>query len=78
MKVTWIVTPVGFQRIVKRCPACSTTREFTPSGAFRVNLQKKRLDVWSIYKCTHGDYTWNVSLFSRKHVSKIERQLYHL
>lgn len=77
MKVTWIVTPVGFQRIAKRCPACNTKREFTPSGAFRVNSQKKRLDVWSIYKCTHCDYTWNVSLFSRQHVSKIECELHH-
>ncbi|EDA4820121.1 DUF1062 domain-containing protein, partial [Salmonella enterica] len=47
-----------------------------PSGAFRVNSQKKVLDVWSIYKCTHCDYTWNISLFSRLPVSKIHRDLY--
>ncbi|WP_273870534.1 DUF1062 domain-containing protein [Serratia odorifera] len=76
MKVTWTVTPVGYQRIAKRCPSCSVKREFTPSGAFRVNSQKKRLDVWSIYKCTHCDYTWNISLFSRLPVSKIDRELY--
>lgn len=77
MKVTWTVTPVGHQRIAKRCPSCSTKRDFTPSGAFRVNSQKKLLDVWSIYKCTHCDYTWNISLFSRLHVSKIDRELHH-
>ncbi|MBA3097519.1 DUF1062 domain-containing protein [Salmonella enterica] len=77
MKVTWTVTPVGDQRIAKRCPSCNIKRDFTPSGAFRVNSQKKVLDVWSIYKCTHCDYTWNISLFSRLHVSKIDRQLYH-
>ncbi|HEI9768981.1 TPA: DUF1062 domain-containing protein [Morganella morganii] len=77
MKVTWIVTPVGYQRIAKRCPSCNIKRDFTPSGAFRVNSQKKVLDVWSIYKCTHCDYTWNISLFSRLHFSKINRQLYH-
>lgn len=69
--------PVGFQRIAKRCPSCATKRDFTPSGAFRVNSQKKKLDVWLIYKCLHCDYTWNISLFSRLHVSKIDRQLYH-
>lgn len=42
----------------------------------RVNSQKKVLDVWSIYKCTHCDYTWNISLFSRLPVSKINRDLY--
>ncbi|MEX3018372.1 DUF1062 domain-containing protein [Kluyvera sp. STS39-E] len=77
MKVTWTVTPVGHQRIAKRCPSCNIKRDFTPSGAFRVNSQKKVLDVWSIYKCTHCHYTWNISLFSRLHVSKIDRQLYH-
>ncbi|CAA0284042.1 DUF1062 domain-containing protein [Klebsiella oxytoca] len=77
MKVTWTVMPVGFQRIAKRCPSCATKRDFTPSGAFRVNSQKKKLDVWLIYKCLHCDYTWNISLFSRLHVSKIDRQLYH-
>ncbi|EPP0203412.1 DUF1062 domain-containing protein [Escherichia coli] len=77
MKVTWTVTPVGYQRIAKRCPSCKIKRDFTPSGAFRVNSQKKVLDVWSIYKCTHCDYTWNISLFSRLHVSKIDRELHH-
>ncbi|EAX5087513.1 TPA: DUF1062 domain-containing protein [Salmonella enterica subsp. arizonae serovar 13,22:z4,z23:-] len=77
MKATWTVTPVGYQRIAKRCPSCKIKRDFTPSGAFRVNSQKKLLDVWSIYKCTHCDYTWNISLFSRLHVSKIDHQLYH-
>ncbi len=43
--------------------------------AFRVNSQKKLLDIWSIYKCTHCDYTWNIALFSRLHVSKINREL---
>lgn len=76
MKVIWTVTPVGYQRIAKRCPSCSVKRDFTPSGAFRVNSQKKVLDVWSIYKCTHCDYTWNISLFSRLPVSKINRGLY--
>lgn len=77
MKVTWTVTPVGYQRIVKRCPSCNVKREFAPSGAFRVNSQKKVLDIWSIYKCIHCEYTWNISLFSRLHVSKINRELYH-
>lgn len=77
MTVTWTVTPVGYQHIAKRCPACNVKRDFAPSGAIRVNSQKKLLDIWSIYKCTHCDYTWNISLFSRLHVSKIDRQLYH-
>lgn len=75
MTVTWTVTPVGYQHIAKRCPACNVKRDFAPSGAIRVNSQKKLLDIWSIYKCTRCDYTWNIVLFSRLHVSKINREL---
>lgn len=75
MTVTWTITPVGYQHIAKRCPACNVKRDFAPSGAIRVNSQKKLLDIWSIYKCTHCDYTWNIALFSRLHVSKINREL---
>lgn len=77
MKVTWTVTPVGYQHMAKRCPSCNVKRDFAPSGAIRVNSQKKLLDVWSIYRCTHCDYTWNLSLFSRLPVSKIDRQLHY-
>ncbi|HHZ9436890.1 TPA: DUF1062 domain-containing protein [Klebsiella quasipneumoniae] len=66
---------MGYQHIAKRCPACNVKRDFAPSGAIRVNSQKKLLDIWSIYKCTHCDYTWNIALFSRLHVSKINRKL---
>lgn len=77
MKVTWTVTPVGYQHISKRCPSCNVKRDFTPSGAFRVNSQKKMLDVWSIYKCTYCDYTWNITLYSRLPVSRINKELHH-
>ncbi|HBR1031102.1 TPA: DUF1062 domain-containing protein [Klebsiella quasipneumoniae subsp. similipneumoniae] len=66
---------MGYQHIAKRCPSCNVKRDFAPSGAIRVNSQKKLLDIWSIYKCTHCDYTWNIALFSRLHVSKINREL---
>ncbi|WP_200780644.1 DUF1062 domain-containing protein [Klebsiella oxytoca] len=66
---------MGYQYIAKRCPSCNVKRDFAPSGAIRVNSQKKLLDIWSIYKCTHCDYTWNIALFSRLHVSKINREL---
>ncbi|HBQ0382285.1 TPA: DUF1062 domain-containing protein [Klebsiella variicola] len=66
---------MGYQHIAKRCPACNVKRDFAPSGAIRMNSQKKLLDIWSIYKCTRCDYIWNIALFSRLHVSKINREL---
>lgn len=76
MHVTWTVSPVGYQRIAKRCPTCHIKRDFIPSGMFRMNSQKKLLDIWLIYKCIYCDATWNISLFSRIPVSRMDRQLY--
>ena len=76
MKVTWNVSPAGYQLLSKRCPACHEQQKFTPSGAFRINSQKKQLDVWSSYKCGRCAYTCNISLFSRLPVSKIDPHLY--
>jgi hypothetical protein len=76
MTVTWTVTPVVSAHC-QTLPACNVKRDFAPS-AFRRHpgeFAKKLLDIWSIYKCTRCDYTWNIALFSRLHVSKINREL---
>ncbi|MFO5741431.1 hypothetical protein ACLBPW_25030, partial [Klebsiella pneumoniae] len=36
MTVTWTVTPVGYQHIAKRCPACNATRDLAPACSIRV------------------------------------------
>lgn len=72
MSILWLVKPVGFQSIVKRCPYCKIKSAFFPSGKFRVNAQKKVLDVWNIYKCVRCDYTWNIEIISRAKLESIK------
>ncbi len=76
MNLNWLVTPVGYQLVVKYCPLCKIKRNFYPAGSFRINAQKKLLDIWSIYKCVQCDYTWNVEILSRIHVNRIDPHLY--
>ena len=38
---------------------------FISSGRFRVNAQKKSLDVWLIFKCSVCDSTWNMTVLAR-------------
>ena len=76
MNLNWLVTPVGYQSVVKYCPLCKIKRNFYPAGSFRINAQKKLLDIWSIYKCVQCDYTWNVEILSRIHVNRIDPHLY--
>lgn len=72
----WLVKPLGYQSITKRCPSCEVKKLFYPSGCFRVNAQKKTLDVWSIYKCEKCDYTWNIDIFSRINTNKLDPEMH--
>lgn len=74
--LNWLVKPVGYQSITKRCPNCEIRKLFYPSGCFRVNAQKKTLDVWNIYKCEKCDYTWNIDIFSRINTNKLNSELH--
>ncbi|MGE7994027.1 DUF1062 domain-containing protein [Pseudomonas sp. NPDC089554] len=70
--VNWLIMPLGYQPITKRCPSCETKKLFLPSGTFRVNAQKKTLDVWNIYKCEKCDYTWNIDIHERINTNKLD------
>lgn len=51
--------------VFKHCKKCGRKTEYTSSGMFRVNAQRKYLDIWLIYKCLNCNTTWNVTVFSR-------------
>ncbi|MCL2249904.1 MAG: DUF1062 domain-containing protein [Oscillospiraceae bacterium] len=53
------------------CKGCKMKASFVSSGLFRVNAQKKSLDVWLIYKCSICDTTWNLTVLSRVNPSSI-------
>lgn len=38
---------------------------FRSSMKFRTNAQKKRIDVWLIYRCDRCDETWNLPILER-------------
>ncbi|MEZ4235573.1 MAG: DUF1062 domain-containing protein [Myxococcota bacterium] len=59
------VTPLEPPRVVRRCPRCDAPRPFGSSGAFRVNAQKRRLDVWLVRRCEACDATWNQPVAER-------------
>ncbi|WP_323840726.1 hypothetical protein [Photorhabdus africana] len=40
--VIWLVRPVGYQAILKRCPGCEVKKEFYPAqGVTETELNKK-------------------------------------
>lgn len=64
-KLTWEVQYLSALPIFRYCKKCREKKEFISSGQFRVNAQRKSLDIWLIYKCSSCDTTWNATLFSR-------------
>jgi hypothetical protein len=63
--VVWRVVALTTPRVIRHCPRCGRARPFVSSDKFRVNAQKRRLDVWLIYKCADCDATWNVEVRAR-------------
>lgn len=71
----WNITPLETPNVVRTCSGCSN-RQFKSSDKFRVNANKKTVDVWLIYKCTKCDSTWKMEVIVRKNVSSIDKELF--
>ncbi|WP_101688603.1 DUF1062 domain-containing protein [Dysgonomonas massiliensis] len=61
---TWEIIAKNTPLIKKKCSHCNCNR-FYCSEKFRMNSQKKNVDVWLIYRCLECDSTYNVNIFSR-------------
>lgn len=75
LRVRWTLVPLSPPRPWRPCRRCETLRPFASSGRFRVNAQKKRLDVWLIYRCARCDATWNLPLLERQPVGAVDPAL---
>ena len=65
MKKIWEVQYQTLPPVLKHCKKCGRKMEFISSGQFRVNAQRKYLDIWLIYKCSKCNATWNAAIYSR-------------
>ena len=68
----WRIRPLELPRPWRYCASCATARAFVCSERFRVNAQKKSLDVWLKYRCASCEDTWKLPLFERRSVSEID------
>ncbi len=74
-KITWEVQYLSPPPVVKYCKKCATKTEYGCSGLFRVNAQRKTLDIWLIYKCANCDTTWNATIYSRINSQSLSSEL---
>jgi hypothetical protein len=71
LRVTWRVTPLQPPLVRRHCSRCSGETPFACSMKFRTNAQKKRVDVWLIYRCSICEDVWNLPIFERMNVGDI-------
>jgi hypothetical protein len=77
MILNWTIRPLTAPTVLKNCSRCGCRREFVCSDNFRINAQKKKLDIWLIYRCSMCGCTWNMSIFSRITRDDLDRGLYN-
>jgi hypothetical protein len=67
----WHIRPLELPRPWRYCTSCAAARAFVCSERFRVNANKKSLDVWLKYRCESCEETWKFPLFERRSVSEL-------
>ncbi|WP_029906262.1 DUF1062 domain-containing protein [Prevotella sp. 10(H)] len=72
----WTVIPAGTPLYKKKCTKCKSSDYYYSSDRFRMNSQKRTIDVWLIYKCQICDNTCNITILSRTKPELIDRELY--
>lgn len=63
--VRWQVMPAHTPLLAHHCAHCEQRRSFQCHERFRINGQKRKLDVWLIYKCSDCGATWNLEIAAR-------------
>ena len=74
--ISWEVKVKNTPLLIKKCSHCDSDR-FYCSDKFRMNAQKKNIDVWLIYRCVKCDNTCNLTLLSRSKPDLIDKTLFH-
>jgi len=71
----WCVAPLECPRPLRYCPTCGQVRAFICTDRFRINAQKKSIDVWLNYRCSDCDGVWKYPLLERQSVAALDATL---
>jgi len=72
----WEIKVKNTPTLKRKCNHCNS-KQFYCSNKFRMNAQKRNIDVWLIYRCTACDSTYNLTILSRSKPEMIKKELFH-
>jgi len=73
---TWEIIPTNTPVLIKKCSKCNCQTYFNCSDRFRLNSQKKSMDVWLIYNCKNCSTSYNLTILSRVNPNTLDRKLF--
>lgn len=73
--VIWEIQYCNLPAVLRYCKKCAQKSEYVCTEEFRVNAQRKALDIWLIYKCIRCNTTWNSTIYSRVSPQKLGADL---
>ena len=76
LRKLWLIVPDQLPVVIRRCPKCNEKRDFLNSGKFRVNANGKLLDVWLIYRCSHCDTSFSMTIIERTKKESLNKEEY--
>jgi hypothetical protein len=71
-----LITPLSCPRPIRYCPTCGVAKKFACSERFRVNAQKKLLDVWLHYRCSDCGGAWKYPVLERQSIATLSAEAY--
>lgn len=71
----WEINVKNTPLLKRKCSHCNSDR-FYCSKKFRMNSQKRNIDVWLIYKCVKCDKTYNLPILTRTKPELIHKSLF--
>ncbi|WP_347219964.1 DUF1062 domain-containing protein [Chryseobacterium sp.] len=76
IEYTWEVKAQNTPLLKKKCNHCDSER-FHCSDKFRLNAQKKNIDIWLIYRCVKCHHRYNMTIFSRIRTESISKEMFN-
>ncbi len=72
----WEVRAKNTPLFKRKCNRCDDN-SFYCSEKFRINAQKKKINIWLIYKCVKCDSTYNMTILHRTKPDLINQDLFN-
>lgn len=73
--ILWEVKYLSTPKTIRYCKRCGVKTQQISSGLFRINAQRKSLDIWLIYNCAQCKKTWNLPVYSRVNPKSLSQDL---